>query len=185
MDIYERILLVKHEVFVFRIPPLGVNKGHKAAEWNLDKPDWTGRLKLVSIGEKLELRLEDKNTGIHHSYMFVFLFIKNDLGLLYAKAPIAESNGVDFEAVTDSSRYFVIRLQNDSGQTAFVGLGFSDRSDSFDLNVSVQDHFKSVKRDNEISTNDDSAPKLDLGFKTGETITVNIGVCYLVLDHLC
>ncbi|KAI6172394.1 UBC core domain-containing protein [Aphelenchoides besseyi] len=157
MDVYERILLVKSEVFMFRIPPLGVSKGHKASEWNLDAPDWTGRLRLVSIGDKLEIRLEDKNTGV-----------------LYAKAPITEANGVDFEAVTDSSRYFVIRLRNDNGQTAFVGIGFADRGDSFDLNVAVQDHFKSVKRDHEL-VKEDNTPKLDLGFKEGQTITVNIG----------
>lgn len=29
MDQYERVLLVKSEVFMFRIPPLGVSKGHK------------------------------------------------------------------------------------------------------------------------------------------------------------
>ncbi|KAI6197325.1 UBC core domain-containing protein [Aphelenchoides besseyi] len=157
MDVYERVLLVKSEVFMFRIPPLGVSKGHKASEWNLDAPDWTGRLRLVSIGDKLEIRLEDKNTGV-----------------LYAKAPITEANGVDFEAVTDSSRYFVIRLRNDNGQTAFVGIGFADRGDSFDLNVAVQDHFKSVKRDHEL-VKEDNTPKLDLGFKEGQTITVNIG----------
>ncbi|KAI6242611.1 DUF1681 domain-containing protein [Aphelenchoides fujianensis] len=133
MEVYERVLLVKSEVFMFRIPPLGVTTGHKASEWNLAAPDWTGRLRLVSIGDKLEIRLEDKNTG-----------------LLYAKAPIEEPNGVDFEAVSDSSRYFVVRLRNDNGQTAFVGIGFGDRGDSFDLNVAVQDHFKSVKRDNEL-----------------------------------
>ncbi|KAI6183869.1 UBC core domain-containing protein [Aphelenchoides bicaudatus] len=157
MDLYERVLLVKNEVFMFRIPPLGATKGHKAADWNLEQPDWNGRLKLISIGEKLELRLEDKTTG-----------------QLYAKAPIAEPNGVDFEPVTDSSRYFVVRLRNDNGQTVFVGIGFADRSDSFDLNVGVQDHFKSVKRDNEMSVNEESTPKLDLGFKSGETITVKL-----------
>lgn len=72
MEVYERVLLIKHEVFVFRIPPLGVNKGHKAAEWNLDSPDWTGRLKLVSIGDKLELRLEDKNSGNYYIHLLNF-----------------------------------------------------------------------------------------------------------------
>jgi hypothetical protein len=76
--------------------------------------------------------------------------------------------------VSDSSRYFVVRLRNDNGQTVFVGIGFADRSDSFDLNVAVQDHFKSVKRDNEVSAREESAPKLDLGFKSGETITVKL-----------
>ena len=37
-------------------------------------------------------------------------------------------------------RYFVIAV-NDS----HMGLGFADRSDSFDLNVSLQDHFKGLE----------------------------------------
>lgn len=73
--------------------------------------------------------------------------------------------------------YFV--YLDDNGQTAFVGIGFADRSDSFDLSVAIQDHFKSVKKSEEIDTNE-SAPKLDLGFKEGQTITVNIGrVCFI------
>jgi adaptin ear-binding coat-associated protein 1/2 len=82
---------------------------------------------------------------------------------------------VDFEPVSDSSRYFVIRLRDESGRTAFVGIGFTDRSDSFDLNVAVQDHFKTVNKCEE-SLKEDGAPKLDLSFKQGQTITVNIGV---------
>ncbi|VDM69174.1 unnamed protein product [Strongylus vulgaris] len=61
---YESIALVKPEIFVYRIPPLGTNRGHKAADWKLDAPDWTGRMKLVAIGRRLELRLEDKTTAL-------------------------------------------------------------------------------------------------------------------------
>ncbi len=39
----------------------------RAADWKLDNPDWTGRLKLVAMGKKLEARLEDKNTGVKSS----------------------------------------------------------------------------------------------------------------------
>ncbi|CAD5216778.1 unnamed protein product [Bursaphelenchus xylophilus] len=155
---YERVLLMKSEVFVFRIPPLGASKGHKAADWNLDQPNWVGRLRLLTVDDRLEIRLEDKSTGV-----------------LYAKAPIESAPSMDFESVTDSSRYFVIRLKNDNGQTAFVGIGFSDRSDSFDLNVAVQDHFKGIQRDHELAKEDESRPKLDLGFKEGQTININIG----------
>jgi len=65
-------------------------------------------------------------------------------GELFAKAPINRLNSVDFEPVVDSSRYFVIRLRSDNGQARFVGIGFSDQSDSFDLKVSIQDYFRSA-----------------------------------------
>ncbi|VDO97447.1 unnamed protein product [Soboliphyme baturini] len=142
----------------------------RAAEWKLDNPDWVGRLRLV-LGRRLELRLEDKTTG-----------------QLFAKCPVEKYPGPAIEAVLDSSRYFVIRLQDDSGdyfkllmftgRNAFVGIGFADRSDSFDLNVALQDHFKSLAKDEQLSREmalDETKPKLDLSFKDGQTITLNIG----------
>jgi len=43
-----------------------------AADWKLDEPDWTGRLKVVTKGSELVLKLEDVNTGMHtdvHSWL--------------------------------------------------------------------------------------------------------------------
>ena len=89
------------------------------------------------------------------------------------------------------SRYFVIKIVDDNGRSAFIGIGFSDRSDSFDLNVALQDHFKGVTKEAEIakvcllgeiqtnilypiSSQEDvgSKPQLDLAFKEGQTIKV-------------
>ena len=64
-------------------------------------------------------------------------------------------------------------------------MGFADRSDSFDLNVALQDHFKGIKRDIEIAKENattssangmplPTGPKLDLAFKEGQTIRINI-----------
>ncbi|VDK83712.1 unnamed protein product [Onchocerca ochengi] len=156
---YESVCLVKPEVFVYRIPPLTSNRGYKAADWKLGEPDWTGRMRLVTIGNKLELRLEDKVSG-----------------QLFAKCPVDEYPGLSIEPVLDSSRYFVVRLKNDSGQTAFIGLGFADRSDSFDLNVALQEHFKYIEKSAEFNKEQmNDQPKLDLGFKKGQTITINFG----------
>lgn len=56
-------------------------------------------------------------------------------------------------------------------------MGFGDRSDSFDLNVALQDHFKWVKNQ-EIIEKEKVEPRqeLDLGFKAGETIKINMKI---------
>nr|CAD7446001.1 unnamed protein product [Timema bartmani] len=244
MDAYESILLVKSEVFVFKIPPRTTNRGYRAADWNLAEPQWTGRLRLVAKGKECVLKLEDKTTGE-----------------LFAKCPIETYPGVAVESVTDSSRYFVLRIQDDNGKSemlpdiddlqrcmlsqkddkvhvvteeqptvallkerereyaragsklsgtireesswgvdnaancskhsssmgpplsngpgrsAFIGVGFSDRSDSFDLNVALQDHFKWLKKSEEIEKEkDDPKQELDLRFKEGETIKINMKI---------
>lgn len=59
----------------------------------------------------------------------------------------------------------------------FPGLGFADRSDSFDLNVALQEHFKYIEKSAEFNKEQmNDQPKLDLGFKKGQTITINFGV---------
>ena len=138
-------------------------------------------MRLVAKGNNVSLKLEDKMTGA-----------------LFANCPVETYPGVAIESVTDSSRYFVIRILDDNGnceeldisdrksienfyyqlgRCAFLGMGFGDRSDSFDLNVALQDHFKWVKNQEKIEK-DKSAPKqeLDLGFKEGETIKINMKI---------
>lgn len=85
------------------------------------------------------------------------------------------------ESVSDSSRYFVIKIKNpNDGRSAFIGIGFEDRSDSFDLNVSLQDHFKRVTQEQEQANNegkeDENTPKIDLSLKEGQTIKVNLNI---------
>ncbi|KAG9276013.1 adaptin ear-binding coat-associated protein 1 [Astyanax mexicanus] len=158
---YESILCVKPDVSVYRIPPRASNRGVRAADWKLDTPDWTGRLRVTAKGKVAYIKLEDKISGE-----------------LFAQAPVDQYPGIALETVSDSSRYFILRIQDDSGRTAFIGIGFGDRGDAFDFNVALQDHFKWVKQDSEFSKQaqaPDSGPKLDLGFKEGQTITINIG----------
>lgn len=60
-------------------------------------------MRLVAKGVQCNLKLEDKTTGA-----------------LFANCPIETYPGVAIEAVSDSSRYFVIRVQDDNGKIIFV-----------------------------------------------------------------
>ncbi|XP_029287167.1 adaptin ear-binding coat-associated protein 2 isoform X1 [Cottoperca gobio] len=158
---YESMLCVKPEVHVYRIPPRASNRGYRAADWKLDEPAWSGRMKITAKDKIAYIKLEDKNTGE-----------------LFAQAPVEQYPGCVVESVTDSSRYFVIRIEDGNGRHAFIGLGFADRGDSFDFNVALQDHFKWVKQEGELAKQEASdivAPKLDLSFKEGQTIKISIG----------
>lgn len=89
----------------------------------MEEPLWRGRLRIIAQGKKCFIRLEDGRTGE-----------------LFAVCPYEENKGC-VESVTDSSRYFVLRIE-DQERHAFIGLGFLDRSQAFDFNVALQDHFK-------------------------------------------
>uniref|UniRef100_A0A3B5MYI3 Adaptin ear-binding coat-associated protein 1 n=1 Tax=Xiphophorus couchianus TaxID=32473 RepID=A0A3B5MYI3_9TELE len=151
---YESILCVKPDVNVYRIPPRASNRAYRAADWKLDAPDWSGRMRITARGTVAYIKLEDKVSGE-----------------LFAQAPVKEYPGVAVETVSDSSRYFVLRIQDDSGRSAFIGVGFVDRGDAFDFNV-LQKNESEISKSNLLG---DSGPKLDLGFKEGQTITLNIG----------
>lgn len=157
MDI-ESVSLVVREVFVYRVSARGSNRGYRADDWGLDKPLWTGRLKVTTKGTLLTIILQDSNTGE-----------------VFAQCPISNDKEahVAVEPVIDSSRYFVVRVINEAGQHAFLGLGFAERSDSFDFNVAIQDHFKREKK--AAASQVPYTPKHDLsGFKEGQTIHISI-----------
>lgn len=149
MDDYERVLLVKPDVNVYRIPPRTTNRAYRfvvrcllceeccllmvlmhcrASDWNLDSPDWVCRLRLLAKGTECYIKLDEKSTG-----------------QFFGQCPIDKYPSTAIESVSDSSRYFVLKLVNEqTKRTAFLGIGFTDRSESFDLNVALQDHFKYV-----------------------------------------
>merc|ERR1711994_749487 len=63
------------------------------------------------------------------------------------------------------------------GPISFAGLGFADRSDSFDFNMALNDHFKALRVDEEIAKEEEEPrERLDLALKEGQTIKVNINI---------
>ncbi|KAL3677097.1 hypothetical protein R1sor_027045 [Riccia sorocarpa] len=163
-DSVEHTLLVVREVSVYKIPPRSTSGGYKCGEWLQSDKIWTGRLKVLSLKEKCEVRLEDSNTGE-----------------LFAACPVLPGKrDATVENVTDSSRYFVLRIEDGRGKHAFIGLGFAERNEAFDFNVALSDHEKYAKRElekGEEAQNTDSqnaSAPLDLRLKEGETIRINV-----------
>ena len=63
------------------------------------------------------------------------------------------------------------QVLDSEGRANPVGLGFADRSDSFDVNVALQDHFKSIRVEDQIMKEEEEPrEKLDLALKEGQTI---------------
>lgn len=165
-EAFEHTLLVVREVSVFKIPPRTTSGGYKCGEWLQTDKIWTGRLRVVSCGDRCEIRLEDPGSGDLFAACFVL--------------PGQRESAV--ETVLDSSRYFVLRIEDGRGKHAFVGLGFGERNEAFDFNVALSDHEKYVKREQDKETGGEEAddgqidihPAVNRRLKEGETIRINV-----------
>lgn len=71
---YESTLAVLRECYVYRIPPRSTSKGYKAADWDVEKHIWAGRLRITARGEQAFIKLEDPNTGNFFFFDFVLVF---------------------------------------------------------------------------------------------------------------
>jgi len=143
-DEYEQTLLIIKECFVYKIGPRPSAAGYKAQDWDPTKFIWSGRLVIVEKGDKCTVRLEEPNTGDG-----------------FALVPIDDTA---VEPVIDSSRYFVLKIQDGSGRHAFVGMGFTERNDAFDFNTTILDFLKHKKAKAEQASAEQrlaSQPKID------------------------
>jgi len=153
----EQTLFVCKECFVYKLPPRTSSAGYRAADWDITTFLWSGKISVRSIGEKCIILLEDSNSGE-----------------LFATCPITPGS---VESVSDSSRYFVLKIDDGRGHHAFVGMGFTERSEAFDFNAALQDHqkFLKQKKESELARKKfDSAPHKDYSLPEGAKIHVNI-----------
>ncbi|KAF8517583.1 adaptin ear-binding coat-associated protein 1 [Hysterangium stoloniferum] len=166
-DEIESILYIAREISVFKVPPLSSNEGYRAAEWgDLGQPLWKGRMRIVETSKGVTIRLEDAQTGEG-----------------FALAPY-DALKPSVEAVLDSSRYFVLRVEDAaSGKKAYIGIGFAERTDSFDFNVALQDYTKRFKAAQNPPSPTEKAsphlpqgPKKDYTLKEGQTFSINLNL---------
>jgi hypothetical protein len=117
----ESLLWTCKECYVYQIPPLKNESGHRANDWDVNKWLWSGALKVTARGSTLSIILHDPATAE-----------------VFACCPVTEKGSKAVDPVVDSSRYFALRIDNGQGKHAFVGMGFRDRSHSYDFNATLQ-----------------------------------------------
>ncbi|KAK4046009.1 hypothetical protein OIV83_006444 [Microbotryomycetes sp. JL201] len=195
---YETVLFVARECYVYRIPPRTSSEGYRAANWgDMGQPLWKGRIRVVEQGadvpSKCFIRLEDSNTGkcrpsdhIDECQPMTSALLAGELFALTPYQPSKANSYGGVEPVLDSSRYFVLTVvDQSSGQRAYLGMGFPERTESFDFNVALQDW---SKRQNppavsnlSVSSSLGPSPHLpkggsrDFSLKPGETLNIKLG----------
>jgi len=151
-DIVERVRATIPNAHVFKLPPRqSATIGWRGADWK--EKVWQGSVKVVERGELTAVLLVDKTKGS-----------------IFAVCPVKEG-AVD--RCVDSSRYFVLRIENANGRHMFIGVAFNERNDAFDFNTSLEDS----KREREQESNPailDLGPPKDYSIKVGEKIKVSI-----------
>ncbi|KAL9243763.1 hypothetical protein vseg_017613 [Gypsophila vaccaria] len=159
----ELVLFQVPECYVYIIPPRKTAASYRADEWDVNKWAWEGALKVISKGEECIIKLEDKSTGE-----------------LYARAFLRKGEPHPVEAVIDSSRYFVLRIEENIGgrlRHAFIGIGFRERTEAYDFQAALHDHMKYLdkkKTAEEMEQQFQSSSAVDYSLKDGETIVLQL-----------
>jgi hypothetical protein len=109
------------------------------------------------------------------------LLVDKNSGQMFAVCPIKDG-AVD--RCVDSSRYFVLRIENSNGRHMFIGMAFNERNDAFDFNTSLEDAKREREAAKEPPVNLPDVPSKDYSIKEGEKIVVNIRN-KIVSNHGC
>lgn len=181
------------ELHVYSVPKSQLPGEYKAKFWgkdnDLSQPYFTGNGKVIIKNEILYIQIFRKNNDTSKG------------NVLFATCPIDLSKDDDkydsklmyfCEPVTDSSRYYVLRIRDPSGKReAKIGIGFSERDDSSNFLMCLQDQVRYIKRarlagEDDIFDlmskdfeGDDNTSELvdrpDYSIREGDTIKINLG----------
>lgn len=151
-EVIERVRCSIPDAHVFKLPPRQTAGGWRGADWG--KEVWQGTLKVVERGDLTVILLVDKNNGS-----------------IFAVCPVKEG-AVD--RCVDSSRYFVLRVENAQGRHMYIGMAFNERNDAFDFNTSLEDSRREKEAEANPVTFEPKGPSKDYSIKEGEKIHISV-----------
>ena len=139
----ERVLFVTSKVHVYSIPPLSNNRGYEASTWTSppSREIFVAQLRIFESSspdsESPSKAPKSKRASFHPPLNVSVRLEDPSNGDLFAAAPYTSPAVV--EAAVDSSRFFTIRVEDESGRRAFLGLGFEERSEALDFSIALQE----------------------------------------------
>jgi adaptin ear-binding coat-associated protein 1/2 len=154
-EVIERVRCSIPDTHVFKLPTRKSAGGWRGADW--DQEVWQGTLKVVERGPLTVILLLDRAPP--HK--------------LFAVCPVKEG-AVD--RCVDSSRYFVLRVENANGRHMFIGMAFNERNDAFDFNTALEDSRREKEQEvnpQSSSLLGDDTPK-DYSIKDGQKIHISV-----------
>lgn len=180
--VIEQTLLKMDEVFVYRIPPCLTSGGHRADDWNLAKPQATCSIIVLRRDSALLIRLFSEQSkeggppGATEKVLFAQCRINLEVDDAQSSSsakqnPHRSKPSIDYwvEPVTDSSRYFVMRISDEkTGREAHVGMGFRERNDALSFKMSLQEYENMMRKEAKVKSMSDSA---NVNCRTNEEVS--------------
>ena len=142
--VIEQTVLNVSECFVYKVPPLRTASGHRAEEWGLANPLFTGFLRVTQADTRLKITI--------YAYKDPSKLLASEDNLAkFAECPVEVVPKGDVTAfvdgVIDSSRYYVLRIKDPaSTRTTLLGIGFRDREVAFDFKSVLNEYVRYVDR---------------------------------------
>ena len=157
VEVIERVRCCISDAHIFKLPSSGppTAAGWRGADWT--QQVWQGSLKVVERNE-----------------LTVILLVDSQTQKIFAVCPVKDG-AVD--RCVDSSRYFVLRVENTDGKHMFVGMAFNERNDAFDFNTSLEDAKREKQAEIEAKKAAErylSEPAKDYSIKQGEKIRISV-----------
>lgn len=166
-EVIERVRLKISNAHIFKLPTKPSAGGWRGAEWR-DKV-WQGTLKVLERNDDTVVLLVDPQ---EERNIFAVCPVTHQLD------GTTNNGGNGIDRCIDSSRYFVLRIQNAQGRHMFIGLAFNERNDAFDFNTALEDSRREKmaekKAASSIGMTSNKMKSVDYKMKEGEKIKVSI-----------
>lgn len=131
----ERVRCTIAHAHVFQLPPRqAASVGWRGADWK--EKVWQGNVKVVDRNDLTAVLLVQKQKGSDITNNGNNINGTNGRDSIFAVCPIKDGA---VERCVDSSRYFVLRIENQNGRHTFIGVAFNERNDAFDFNTALED----------------------------------------------